>query len=86
MSAPLSHATSANSWRFLGAADRERRAGSGGGAEALELGATELARGRHLAAAAGALERAEIERHRVLARADQDVARPVGHSLSPFLV
>jgi len=36
--------------------------------------------GRHLAASARALERAGVERHRVFARADQDVARPFGHS------
>ena len=44
--------------RLLRAGDGERRAACGGGAEALELGAAELARGRDLRAAAAALDRA----------------------------
>ena len=68
--------------RFLGAADGQRRARCGGLAEGLELGAAELVRGRNLAAATAAAHGLGIERHRVVARADQDVAAPIGHARS----
>ncbi len=68
-------------WRFLRAGDGERRTASRGGAEALELGAAQLPPFRHIGAAASAAHGASVERHRVVARADQDVARPFSHRL-----
>ena len=48
-------------------------------AEALELGAAEMAAFDDLGAAAGAPHRVGVERHGVFAGADQDFARPFGH-------
>ena len=60
--------------RLLRAADGDRRAACGSGAEPLDLGAAELARGLHLRAAAAARNRVGIERHGVLAGTHQDGA------------
>jgi len=68
--------------RLLGAAYDQRLAAGRRGAELFELGPAELARGRHLGAATAAPHGRAVERHRVFARADQDVWRPVGHFLS----
>src|SRR5215472_13420894 len=68
--------------RLLGAAHDQRLPASRRGAECFELGAAELARGRHLGAATAAPHGRAVERHRVFARADQDVWRPIGHFVS----
>src|SRR5262249_47625163 len=68
--------------RLLGAAHDQRLAASRRGAEFFELGPAELARGRHLRAATATPYGGAVERHRVFARADQDVRRPIGHFVS----
>src|SRR5262244_2753082 len=68
--------------RLLGAAHDQRLAAGRRGAEFFELGPAELARGRHLGAATAAPHGGAVERHRVFARADQDVRRPIGHFIS----
>src|SRR5262245_60617368 len=68
--------------RLLGAAHDQRLAASRRGAEFFELGPAELARGRHLSAATATPHGGAVERHRVFARADQDVRRPIGHFVS----
>ena len=54
-------------------------AGGRGYAEFFQLGAAELARRRDLAATARAAHRLGVERHRVFARADQNIARAFRH-------
>ena len=66
-------------WRFLCAANGQRRAGGDGGAKALEFGAAQLTCVLDFRAAAAAPHRADIERHRVLARAKNNGLRAVGH-------
>ena len=58
--------------RFLRAADDQRVTLRGGRAEPLDLGAAEMMRGRYGTAAA-APHAFGVERHRVFARADQDL-------------
>src|SRR5205085_5931397 len=58
--------------RFLRAADNDRRSLRGEPTKAVDLGAAKMMRGRYLRAAA-APHGADVERHRVFARADQDL-------------
>src|SRR5262245_49717719 len=68
--------------RLLGAAHDQRLAAGRRGAEFFEFGPAELARGCHLSAATATPHGGAVERHRVFARADQDVWRPIGHFVS----
>ncbi len=67
---------------FLRAAHDQRRFARGRCAEFFEFRPAELARGQDIGAATAAFHRGAVERHRVLARADQDVWRPIGHFVS----
>src|SRR6266446_1735463 len=68
--------------RLLGAAHDQRRAAGRRRAEFFEFGAAELARGQDFGTATALPYGRAVERHRVFARADQDVWRPVGHVVS----
>jgi hypothetical protein len=68
--------------RLLGAAHDQRLARSRRGAKTFQFRPTKLARGRDLGAATASLHGRAVERHRVFARADQDVRRPIGHFVS----
>ncbi len=59
--------------RFLRAADDDRLALRDGGAEPVDLGAAQMMRGRDLCATTATPHRLRVERHRVFARADQDL-------------
>ncbi len=65
--------------RLLRAADGQSRRASRQSSEAVEFGAAKLPRGRHFFAATAAAHRASVERHRILARADNDVTRGACH-------
>src|SRR5262249_24243054 len=68
--------------RLLGAAHDQRLAAARRSAELFAFGPAELARGRHLGAATAGPHGRAVEWHRVFARADQDVWRPIGHFVS----
>ena len=65
--------------RFLRAGDSNGPAAGGKSAEALKLGAAELAARENLGAAAGATQRLSVEWHGVLARAHHDLAGTIRH-------
>ena len=67
---------------FLGAAHDKRPSALGRGAEFLQLGPAELMRGQNLGAPAAPLHGRGVERHRVFARADQNLWWPIGHLVS----
>jgi len=75
--------------RFLGAADDKRVAVLDCALEPLDLGPAQMVCSRDLCAAASAPDRVGVERHRVFARADQDVLRAIRHMVfdlvSPYL-
>src|SRR4029450_2751225 len=58
---------------------------SGKRSEPIKFRATELPRGRHPFAAAAAANSVGVERHRVFARADQDITGGIGHASRAFL-
>ncbi|HXW41092.1 MAG TPA: hypothetical protein VEK75_07805, partial [Xanthobacteraceae bacterium] len=68
--------------RFLGAADQERLTSRGGRTEAFKLGAAKLPRSFHGGAATSSRYRIGIRRHRVVARAKQDLLRALGHRIA----
>src|SRR5204862_6952253 len=71
--------------RFLRATDNHRRIGRFRVAEPFDLRAAELARRRGLGAGAAAPHRLDVERHRVLARTNPDMARLLRHR-APILL
>jgi hypothetical protein len=68
--------------RLLNTADQQRALSSRSGAKLVELGAAQLTRGRDGLCATTTLHALGVERHRVFARADKNVWRPIGHYLS----
>ena len=68
--------------RLLDAADQQRALSRRSGAKLVELGAAQLARGRDGLCATTTLHALGVERHRVFARADKNVWRPIGHYVS----
>src|ERR1700719_1320802 len=68
--------------RLLDAANQQRVLSRRSGAKLVELGAAQLARGRDGLCATATLHALGVERHRVFARADKNVWRPIGHYLS----
>jgi hypothetical protein len=64
--------------RFLSATDGERRVGCRDCPKAIQFGSAKLGRAQGLAAATAA-DRAGVERHRVVTRADQKMSGQISH-------
>src|ERR1700704_153421 len=68
--------------RFLGTAHDKRLSARRRGAEFFKFGPAELTRGQDLSAPTAPLHGRAVERHRVFARANQNLGWPIGHLVS----